>query len=200
MSSEKVLVISASLFNQLGDFQGLNPNIDHYLPQLLDPTNNHFMDRQQAEEDFDYKQLIPYVLFSYQNQLLHYVRGKSGGESRLHQKGSLGIGGHINPIDKREDPLGKQTYLASVEREINEELSIRTSYTQKIVGLINDDSTEVGQVHLGVLHVFELEEPKIASSEDAIKDLRFLDISELRAPLVYNNLETWSQLALSFFN
>jgi predicted NUDIX family phosphoesterase len=99
---------------------------------------------------------------------LHYTRGKSGGESRLHAQGSVGIGGHINPVDERADPLGRKTYLAGVEREIEEELKIDGSHTNRIVALLNDDSNEVGAVHLGVVHIFDLDTDKVSSGEDAL--------------------------------
>ena len=121
-NGEQILVVPRDLFDELGSFQGMCCEPSRYMPTLLDPANNFFMDREAAEEDPSHKQLIPYALFRHGDRYLHYVRGKSGGESRLHALGSLGIGGHINPVDERTDPLGKATYLAGVEREIEEEL------------------------------------------------------------------------------
>ncbi|MDB4504579.1 hypothetical protein N9240_01495, partial [Akkermansiaceae bacterium] len=123
---------------------------------------------------------------------LHYVRGKSGGESRLHAQGSVGIGGHINPVDAREDHLGMATYLAGVEREIEEELNIIGGHTNKVVGLLNDDSNPVGQVHLGVVHVFELETDQVTSNEDALAELGFYDAVTLKGEML-DRLETWSK-------
>ena len=81
---EQILVVPRTLFEELGEFQGLATEPDRYMPTLLDPRNNFFMDRAAAEEDPSHKQIIPYALFRYQDHYLHYVRGKSGGESRLH--------------------------------------------------------------------------------------------------------------------
>lgn len=193
---EQILVVTRALFDQLGDFQGINTDVDHFLPTLLDPANNFFMDRGAAEEDPSHKQLIPYCIFRVKDdqgtRYLHYTRGKSGGESRLHAQVSIGIGGHINPVDQREDHLGMDTYMAGVEREIDEELNIGGGHTNKIVALLNDDSNPVGQVHLGVVHMIDLENDDVAANEDAIANLAFTTLDDLRGDL-YDRLETWTR-------
>lgn len=194
---EEILVVTRALFDDLGSFQGINTNVEHYLPSLLDPSNNFFMDRAAAEDDPTHKQLIPYCLFRVKTdtgtRYLHYNRGKSGGESRLHAQGSMGIGGHINPVDEREDHLGKKTYMAGVEREIDEELNISGDYTHKIVALLNDDSNSVGQVHLGVVHMVDLTNDQVTANEDAIANLGFHTLEQLRSDTIYPHLETWTQ-------
>lgn len=189
---EQVLVITRSLLDELGSFQGFNTEVEQYLPSILDPKNNFFMDRGAAEDDPSHKQLIPYVLLRLNGEFVHYSRGKAGGEARLHAKRSMGIGGHINPEDEREDHLGYETYMAGVEREIAEEVVIDGSYTQKIIGLLNDDSNEVGKVHLGVVHLFDVTGSSVASNEDAIADLQLSNPEEIKSD-VYERLETWSQ-------
>jgi len=193
---EEILVVTRSLFDQLGDFQGIHTDVDHYLPSLLNPSNNFFTDRGAAEDDPSHKQLIPYCIFRVKDEqdtrYLHYTRGKSGGESRLHAQVSIGIGGHINPVDQREDNLGMETYMAGVEREIDEELNIGGKHTNKIVALLNDDSNSVGQVHLGVVHMIDLENDDVAANEDAIANLAFTTLEELRGDL-YDRLETWTR-------
>ncbi|MBK1856151.1 hypothetical protein JO972_14360 [Verrucomicrobiaceae bacterium 5K15] len=193
---EEILVVRRSLFDELGEFQGINADVDAYLPSLLNPENNFFMDRGAAEDDPSHKQLIPYCIFRVKDdqgtRYLHYTRGKSGGESRLHAQVSIGIGGHINPVDQREDHLGFDTYMAGVEREIDEELNIEGGHTNKIVALLNDDSNTVGQVHLGVVHMIDLENDDVAANEDAIANLAFTTLEELRGEL-YDRLETWTR-------
>ena len=193
---EEILVVTRALLDELGDFQGINTDVEHYLPMLLDPSNNFFMDRGAAEDDPSHKQLIPYCIFRVKDEkgtrYLHYTRGKSGGESRLHAQVSIGIGGHINPVDQREDHLGMHTYMAGVEREIDEELNIGGGHTNKIVGLLNDDSNPVGQVHLGVVHMIDLESDDVGANEDAIANLAFTTLEELRGDL-YDRLETWTR-------
>ena len=170
---EEILVVPRSLFDELGSFQGLTTDTDRYISTLLDPSNNFFMDRETAEDDPSHKQIIPYSLFRYRGSYLHYIRGKAGGESRLHAQGSLGIGGHINPVDERADPLGRATYMAGVAREIDEELALPSQPEQQIVALLNDDSNAVGRVHLGFVHLFDLESEEAQAREDALSELQF---------------------------
>lgn len=192
---EQILVIPRSFLDELGNFQGLTTETERYIPTLLDPANNFFMDREAAEEDPSHKQIIPYTLFRFENRYLHYVRGKSGGERRLHAQGSLGIGGHINPVDEREGHLGHETYMAGVEREIEEELILKSKPSQRVVALLNDDSNTVGQVHLGVVHLFELADDCVSAREDALHNLQFRTIEELRGPL-YQSLESWTRFCV----
>jgi predicted NUDIX family phosphoesterase len=192
---EEILVISRQLFDELGAFQGIKTDVDGYLEAILDPANNFFMDRGKAEDDPSFKQIIPYALFHHNGKYLHYTLGKSGGESRLHAQGSVGVGGHINPVDERADPLGKATYLAGVEREIDEELNITGGHQNRIVGLLNDDSNDVGKVHLGVVHIFDLESEDVTSAEDALANLAFQSSDDLTGKL-HGSLETWSRFCV----
>lgn len=194
-NGEEILVISRELFDELGSFQGIQTDILRYLEVILDPANNFFMDRAAAEEDPSFKQIIPYALFHHNGHYLHYTRGKSGGESRLHAQGSVGVGGHINPVDERADPLGRETYLAGVEREIDEELNISGRHKNRIVALLNDDSNDVGKVHLGVVHIFDLDSNEVTSAEDSLANLSFQSSADLKGEL-YPSLETWSQFCI----
>jgi predicted NUDIX family phosphoesterase len=192
---EKILVISRALFDELGAFEGLSLEPERYLPAILDPANNYFLARDDAEEDPSHKQIIPYAIFKHGDRFLHYVRGGGSGEKRLAAKGSIGIGGHINQEDfDAQAHLDKDTYTIGVEREIDEELNIEGGHTQRIVALINDETNPVGQVHLGVVHLFELETDRVTSNEDNITELEFFTIEELQARR--DRLETWSQSCL----
>lgn len=195
---EQVMVVPRSLFEELGAFQGAVEGGEDYLSALLDEENQRFLPRPEAEEDPSFKQLIPYVLFHHNGRYLHYYRGKSGGEGRLHAKGSIGVGGHINPIDQQPSLLGAQTYQAGVAREIAEELVIAGPYSQEIIGLINDDSNEVGKVHLGIVHRVELSSDDVRANEDALADLSLQPIEALKNNH-YDQLETWSQLCVDAF-
>lgn len=189
---EHVLVIPRSLLDQLGSFQGFQPEVERYLGAMLAPGANFFMERPAAELDPTHKQLIPYSIFHHSGRYVCYTRGGKSGEKRLVAKRSVGIGGHINPVDQSHDGLGESMYFNSIEREITEELVIGGTHTQEVIGLINDDSSEVGSVHLGVVHRFELSSDEVKSNEDAIQDLRFYTLAELRA--TRDELETWSQI------
>ncbi len=193
MKDEMILVVRRALFEELGAFQGLNFDIDRYLPALLARENNFFTPRPPAETDPTLKQIIPYALLVHEGRVLHYVRGKKAGEQRLVAKGSIGIGGHMNPQD--EDffrPLDRDAYDAAVQREVGEELKLGARYTNHAVALLNDDSTEVGRVHLGVVHVFTLETADVQKGEAMITELQFLDRAGLAARR--EAMETWSQI------
>ena len=189
---EHVLVITRQLLDELGSFQGFQPEVDRYLHAMLAPGANFFMERPAAELDPSHKQLIPYSIFHHNGRYLCYTRGGKSGEKRLVAKSSVGIGGHINPVDQSHDGLGESMYYNSIEREITEELVIGGTHTQEVIGLINDDSTEVGSVHLGVVHRFELSSDDVQSNEDAIQNLRFHTLQELIDSR--DQLETWSQI------
>ena len=191
---ENVLVIRRNLFDQLGSFQGLNFEPEKYLNLLLSRGNNFFFPRAQAENDPAYKQIISYVLLAFQDRVLYYVRGKKAGEQRLVAKGSIGIGGHMNESDESLFAWDEQAYRAGVEREVNEEIKIDTPFQDRIVALLNDDTTEVGRVHLGIVHIFHLAEQKVEKREAIITNLAFLTRAELMARR--ESLETWSQICL----
>src|SRR5215470_6703819 len=192
--SEDVLVIRRSLLDQLGSFQGLNFEPRKYLDAILLRGNNFFVRRPQAEKDPTHKQIIPYVLLAHGDRVLFYVRGKKAGEQRLVAKGSIGIGGHMNETDESLFALDEAAYRAGVEREVNEEIKIESSFEDQIVALLNDDTTEVGRVHLGVVHVFKLAKPKIEKREAMITGLTFLPKEELLARR--EAMESWSQICL----
>ena len=191
---ENVLVVRRNLFEQLGSFQGLSFEPEKYLNLLLSRGNNFFLSRAQAENDSAYKQIIPYVLFAFQDRVLHYVRGKKAGEQRLVAKGSIGIGGHMNESDESLFAWDEQAYRAGVEREVNEEIKIDTQFEDRIVALLNDDTTEVGRVHLGIVHVFRLAQQKVEKREAMITNLAFLTKAELLNRR--ESLETWSQICV----
>lgn len=194
VADENVLVVRRSLFDELGSFQGLNFEPARYLDALLSRGNNFFLPRSEAENDPTHKQIIPYALIVHDGRVLHYVRGKKAGEQRLVAKGSIGIGGHMNDTDESLFAWDENAYRAGVEREVNEEIDIQTTFEDRIVALLNDDTTEVGQVHLGIVHVFRLAEPKVQKRESMITNLSFLTRDELLARR--DNLETWSQLCV----
>jgi predicted NUDIX family phosphoesterase len=191
---ENILVIKRALFDQLGSFQGLNFEPQKYLDAILSRGNNFFLPRKQAETDPTHKQIVPYAVIVFENKILYYVRGKRAGEQRLVAKGSIGIGGHLNDDDESLFAWDEAAYRAGVEREVNEEIKINTAFEDRIVALLNDDSTEVGRVHLGIVHMFKLAEPKVEKREAMITNLGFVSPEELLARR--DSLETWSQLCV----
>src|SRR5438094_6881018 len=193
-TTENVLVIRRSLFDELGSFQGLNFEPNKYLKAILSRGSNFYIPRPEAETNPGYKQIITYALIAFEKTVLHYVRGKKAGEQRLVAKGSIGIGGHMNETDESLFALDEAAYRAGVEREVNEEIKIESPYEDRIVALLNDDTTEVGRVHLGIVHVFKLAEPKIEKREAMITGLTFLRKEELLARR--ETMESWSQICL----
>lgn len=191
---EMVLVVRRALLEKLGMFHGLNFEVDRYLPALLSRENNFFMRRPLAELDPEFKQIIPYVLLTHGGRVLHYVRGKKAGEQRLVSKGSIGIGGHMNDSDEGLFALDMEAYLEGVRREVCEELNVGSAFKNRIVALLNDDTTEVGRVHLGVVHVFDLETDDVQKREAMITNLTFLSKEELLAQR--DAMETWSQICV----
>jgi predicted NUDIX family phosphoesterase len=194
---EQVLVVERRVVERAGMFQGLASDVDRYLGVLFAPGVLRFMPRPQAEVDPSYKQLIPYVIMSHAGKYLTYVRGRRAGESRLVGNRSIGIGGHINPAD--DMPLFnadfyETTYLNAVEREVAEEVSVEADHTDRIVALLNDDSNEVGSVHLGVVHHWVLDSFLVSKREQMITQMAFMSPAELHE--VRDSLETWSQLCL----
>src|SRR5438477_8291425 len=193
---ENVLVVRRSLFDELGSFHGLNFEPEKYLPVLLSRGNNFFLPRACAENDPAHKQIIPYAIIAHNDTVLHYVRGKKAGEQRLVAKGSIGIGGHMNQEDESlfNFAIDEAAYRAGAEREVNEEIKIETPFEDRIVALLNDDTTDVGRVHLGIVHVFKVSEPKVEKREAMITGLTFLAKEELLARR--QSMETWSQICL----
>jgi len=200
MAEEQVLVIERGVFEELGAFNGLMFDVDRYLKKIFEQGVPRFMARSEAEEDPSYKQLIPYVIMGCGGKYLSYVRGKRAGETRLVGNRSIGIGGHINPAD--DMPLFntdyrtdfREMYLEAVEREVAEEVTVETGYSDRIVALLNDDSNAVGSVHLGIVHYWRLDEPKVSRREQMITQMGFMSESGLSA--VRDTMETWSGLCL----
>lgn len=195
-AGEEVLVVPRALLEEIGMFEGIRTRgLDTAVARLLDPSNHFFMDRAAAEDDPTHKQLIPYCVFRCGGRILHYTRGKSGGESRLHAQISVGVGGHVNPVDMGDGRTGPEAYHAAVTREIEEELILSGSHNHRIIALLNDDSNPVGRVHLGIVHLVELESEALEAREDALADLGFMDLADLNGNQ-FERLETWSRFCI----
>jgi predicted NUDIX family phosphoesterase len=190
---ERVLVVPTARLHQLGIFQGFSPHVEAYLPALLDPAHLRFLERSAAEDDPSFKQLIPYVVLRCGEQVFHYTRGRAGAEARLRALRSIGVGGHVSDAD---GALTGDLYRAGMRREIEEEIHLPCAFTEQTVGLINDDATPVGRVHLGVVHVFDLAEPAARRREEALTACGFAPVAELRRRR--DDFETWSQFLLGW--
>ena len=188
---EKVLVIPTERFRAAGYFHGLRPADDAYRAALLDASAFQFRPRYEVESDPAFKQLIPYIVLKCGDQLFHYRRGSAGTEKRLEALRSVGIGGHISEADAAG---GIDPYQTGMMRELTEEVELGCGFRERCIGFINDDRTPVGSVHLGVVHLFELDSQSAHSREDALADAGFAPLAELRAQR--EQFETWSQFVL----
>lgn len=202
--NELVLCVPTAVFHEAGYFCGVNCYPLHYLRKFFlndDRGPTEYKRRGDVEDDPNFKQLIPYVVpYHYHDDdkisLFQYVRGKAGGEDRLHAKRSVGIGGHVNPPLLMLDHWN--SFLASIHREIAEEVRIDGAYGLDIAGMVNYDGDAVGKVHLGVIILLSVEEPAIYPREENLKYAYFRRIEDLRADK--DRLETWSQQVVENFD
>lgn len=192
MSVEQVLVIPTRVLHEAGIFQGLTTRVEHYLPRLLDARYLCYLPRPRAEDDPGFKQIIPYVVLRHGDQVFHYLRGQGAGEKRLRALRSIGVGGHINPADN--ETAADNPYRQAMLREIAEEIFLETEYRETCLGLINDDATPVGQVHLGIVHVFDLAAPRVRGREKDLAEAGFAPVADLVERQA--EFETWSQFVL----
>jgi predicted NUDIX family phosphoesterase len=189
-TDERVLVIPTDHLRAAGYFIGLRDGTD-LRAVLLDPSRFEFRPRSEVETDPAFKQLIPYVALKHGADLFHYRRGSAGTEARLRALRSVGIGGHISEEDAAG---GGDLYRIGMLRELAEEVEIGCGWTERLLGFINDDRTPVGSVHLGVVHLFELDAPAVRPREGVIAEAGFAPLGELVEQ--WEQFETWSQFVL----
>jgi len=191
-AEERVLCFERKLLEDLGMFQGLSLEVAKYLPVVTSSSHFVYLNRSEAEKDRRYKQLIPYVLLIHNDRLLRYRRGRGGEETRLRGLYSIGIGGHISEEDHVlfSKDFG---YKEGMLREVREEVAIE-QVKEATVAMINDDSTEVGYVHFGVVHIMQVASEAVAGRRNGIVSPEFIPIAEaLREASSY---ESWSRLCL----
>ncbi len=193
MENEIVLGLDRNLLSDILTIQkGFIKDTNHYsfIKQSL-----RGMDRPLAETDPSFKQIIPYLYIQHGDEFLLYVRTKKQTETRLHEKMSLGIGGHINPIDEvsKEDIINE-----ALKRELTEEIDIPIINAPSFMGFINDDLSEVGSVHLGLVFCAQA----VSKSFNVIeKDkMRCEWVSKEFISTNYDKLESWSQILFDFLN
>ncbi len=186
---ERVLVLPRDRVPGGCDFTGVRAANQETLAQLRAAlaTHGRFMDRPLAEENPAFKQLIPYVVVRDGPGVYVMERTAAGGDARLHGKASIGVGGHLNPVDEGEDPL-----TDGLRREWSEELVADWEPEFRLVGLLNDDSNPVGSVHLGVVFEVQADGRPVAVRERDKLTGRFATAADVRA--AWDRMETWSRL------
>ena len=187
--SERVLVLPRDSVPGGCAFHGLRPAGPAELDALREAVarDGRYMDRASAEADPAFKQLIPYVLVRDGAAVFLMHRTDGGGDQRLHGKASIGVGGHLNPVDEGEDAL-----MAGLRREWSEELDAPWDPEFMLVGLLNDDTNPVGSVHLGVVFSVEAGERPVEVRERDKLTGSFVPPEVVSAS--WERLETWSRL------
>src|SRR5207245_1647143 len=191
-TEERVLCFERKLLEDLGVFQGLSLEVERYLPLVSSASHILYLNRSQAENDKRYKQLIPYVLVIHGDKILRYRRGRGGQETRLHGLYSVGIGGHISEEDHGLFS-NDRGYQDGMRRELKEEVAIDEG-KEAAVAVINDDSTDVGCVHFGVVHILHVAEERIAGRRSGIVSPEF--VPSVEAVKAASNYESWSRFCL----
>lgn len=192
---EQVLVVPREILfcNDGIAFQGFREqSASPYLQMIAESAL--FLPRDEVEEDPEYKQIIPYAIVSYAPSLSSEEwflmrRKKGGGEKRLHDLYSLGVGGHINPVD---DEIDAGIVERALLRELHEELSVPDSFEVTPIGLLNDDSNPVGAVHFGVVFKISVVEKTVEVREKEQLEGSFAALEELAEKAT--EMETWSRL------
>jgi predicted NUDIX family phosphoesterase len=187
--TEQVLVLLRDRVPGGCDFTGLRHADEAQLAVLRQAVADHgrYLDRPVAEESPEWKQLIPYVVLRDGDRIFLMERTDAGGDSRLHRKASIGVGGHLNPVDQGQDPL-----TVGLRREWAEELDATWEPEFRLVGMLNDDSNPVGSVHLGVVFTVEAAGRPVRVREVEKLGGRMATTGEVLA--AWDRLETWSQL------
>jgi predicted NUDIX family phosphoesterase len=187
--TELVLVLPREAVPSGSDFRGIRPADESTLEALQAAVarQGRYLDRPIAEDDPTHKQLIPYVVVRDGEWVFLMERTDAGGDRRLHGKASIGVGGHLNPVDEGEDAL-----MAGLRREWSEELVADWVPDFRLIGLLNDDSNPVGAVHLGVVFAVEADGRAVEVRERDKLTGAFVPPASVSA--AWDRLETWSQL------
>lgn len=191
MSGQLVLAVPTETFRALGTFQGFETRPLSDLRHLV--SSARFLPREELESDPRQKQVIPYVVLRHGDRVFAYRRGQASTEKRLVAKTSIGLGGHVEWSDDSLFDDALASYLRGARREVEEEVAVSCGWSERILGFINDDSSDVGRVHLGVVHVWDLAEPAVRPRERKITSAGFRPASEIAG---IATLEGWSRFAL----
>ncbi len=192
-TDERVIVVPVRDLVEANLSQGFDSSPNRILAAAFRPCVARAIPRSVAEADPRFKQFICYVILRSRGLIFHYRRSAGVGERRLAGLRSLGVGGHLN-ADDVDGVLDERGLRRAIQRELAEEVVLGVEPPIRYLGIINDDSTEVGRVHVGLVALAELSEPDVRLRDSTLLDGRFdrpRDIVEQAA-----RFETWSQLCL----
>ena len=186
---EKILVVAREKLFENKIINGIE-KIDFEYYQNLIEKNKEFLWRSKVETDTNYKQIIPYLVFSYQDKLFLMQRKSDASEVRLKDKRSLGIGGHI-----RQEDIESKTIFDWAAREFAEEIDYSGNFEIEPIGLLNDDSNSVGQVHVGFVFLLKGDTDNIKIRSE-LKEGKLLNFQECEH--FYSKMENWSQMVFDY--
>ena len=187
MTEEQVLVVPRSAVIDGDGWLGVVAADAGAFEEVVD-RQGRFEPRSAVESDPAFKQVIPYLVLRDEDRYFLMRRTRAGGDVRLHDRRSIGVGGHLNP--------GDRDLLGGLRREWAEELVASFVPEFEFVGLLNDDTTDVGRVHLGAVYVADADGREVAIRETDKLSGAFATPAEVAA--VADDLETWSRLVFEF--
>ena len=167
------------------------------LKQILHKGVYH--ERTVLEEDPSFKQLISYAIITYNDSFYLFRRRSAQTEQRLHNKRSLGVGGHMNPAISKD--LTEQYLLDELKRELFEEVKLLNGCSVEniaFLGLINDDTIPVGRVHIGLLYIIRLTSQDVVINESDKMTADWVDKTQLLE--YYDGMESWSRIAFDSYS
>jgi predicted NUDIX family phosphoesterase len=191
-TDEKILVVNRDSILGKASINGFKPLNDFDYYQKLVDQNKEFKWRSQMEMDPAFKQIIPYLIFNYQDKFFLMQRQSTASETRLQSKYSLGIGGHV----REDDILGKDLFDWT-KREFYEEIEYAGSFSIRPLGIINDESNDVGKVHIGFAFLLTGDSSDI-SIRSELKSGSLMTLQECGE--FYHNMETWTQIIFNHLN
>jgi len=187
LHDEHILVVPRAHLFTTQAWHGLQEiDVDHYMNIIND--HKEFHSRSKMETDPTYKQIIPYLIFTHDNKFFLMQRKSDASESRLRNKLTLGIGGHI-----REEDMSENSLIAWAMREFHEEVNYAGNITVKPLGIINDDSNDVGKVHIGFAFLMIGDSPEI-SVKSELKSGALVSYDDCLAQK--ECMESWSQFVM----
>ncbi len=188
---ELILVVPRAAFDGIDSWHGLIAADNADYAELIE-KNKQFLPRSQMETDPSYKQIIPYLIYTHDGKYFLMQRQPKATETRLQSKYSLGIGGHI-----RQEDIQGADIATWARREFEEEVVFNGSYTIEPLGLLNDDTNDVGRVHIGFVFLLHGDNADIAVQEE-LKSGTLLTLDECK--ILYSSMETWSQIIVDYLD